>query len=78
MSDELLSKILSGTASEKEKRAYYEEVATDESFQEEFYQTKSLWVRATAGRKEPKLNLDEEYRNLKEKVSGMKKTESGV
>jgi len=74
MSDELLSKILSGTASEEEKRAYYEEVATDESFQEEFYQTKSLWVRATAGRKDTKLNLDDEYRNLKEKVSGKKRS----
>ncbi|GET28844.1 FecR family protein [Prolixibacter sp. SD074] len=68
MSDELLAKVLLGTATEGEKRAYYEEVASDESFQEDFYQTKSLWVRATAGRKDSSLNLDEEYRNLRGKV----------
>jgi ferric-dicitrate binding protein FerR (iron transport regulator) len=73
MSDELLSKILSGTASEEEKRAYYEEVANDESFQQEFYQTKSLWVRATAGRKDSSINLDEEYRSLRNKVRGVPK-----
>ncbi|GET34998.1 anti-sigma factor [Prolixibacter bellariivorans] len=73
MSDELLSKILSGTASEEEKRAYYEKVAKDESFQEEFYQTKSLWVRATADRKDSNINLDEEYRSLRDKVNGVPK-----
>jgi len=76
MSDELLSRVLSGTASEEEKRAYYEEVANDESFQEEFYQTKSLWVRATVGKKDSRLNLDKEYRNLREKVRG--KSKAGV
>ena len=73
MKDELLSKILSGTASEEEKRAYYDEVVNDESLQDEFYQTKSLWVRATADRKDTTLNLDEEYKNLWEKVTGRQK-----
>ncbi|MDD4191782.1 MAG: hypothetical protein PHI28_10645 [Mangrovibacterium sp.] len=43
MKDQIYSNILTGYASEKEKKDFYEELGRDEKKQEEFIRLKRLW-----------------------------------
>lgn len=61
MDNDLISKIISGQASEKEKKAYFNLISEDREKRELFLKTKELWVKSNADKKLPQSFINNEF-----------------
>jgi ferric-dicitrate binding protein FerR (iron transport regulator) len=66
MEKDLLSRILTGEATSEEKEIFYRELSENKEAEEEFFQVKDLWIRASM--QNTKIDADTEFENLWKKI----------
>ncbi len=74
MENNLLSRIITGEANEEEKKEFYLSLSENKEEEELFFKVKSLWIRASM--QNTKMDVDVEYCNLREKISGSREKRS--
>lgn len=74
MDKNLIAKIISGQASDKEKEDYYNLISEDKKEEELFFETKNLWVKSGATNALPETIINAEFESFWKKITSGNKS----